>query len=90
MTEWTILTLVYTFFELVVHKWYQLEFHTGDPDPFQSKNGGQTRHARGPVWSIRDMYGIKRSVFMQYLTELVVLSWTNTKYIYMLPYASFG
>ena len=34
---------------MVVHNWSETEFWIEDPDPYPITNGGQTRHARGPV-----------------------------------------
>ena len=39
--ELTILTLVYTFFKLVVHNWMRPAIQTEDPDPYPLSNGGQ-------------------------------------------------
>ena len=34
---------------MVVHDNSKTEVQTEDPDPYPISNGGQTRHARGPV-----------------------------------------
>ena len=34
---------------MVLHDWSKTAFQNEDPDPYPTTNGGQTRHARGPV-----------------------------------------
>ena len=42
----TVLTLVSI---LLNGSWFKTAFQIEDPDPYPQRNGGQIRHARGPV-----------------------------------------